>query len=229
MHHLAIQPGASSRGCLRQQFLFQRGFPQKPAPPDRLVSHPVLRPAPLLHYFLQPTPPRHAVLGDMLFTQQPVHRQPRPAFARTLQILRPTAPLIIPQVLPRTHQLRPRRIQMDVIAHCPQIPVPAPIHNQRLVPPAEQVPKHLVPPVKPRRIGAQKPFHPRHQVGLRRLHHQMKMIRHQAQCQHLPPRLPARLPQRGQKPPPILIILENRLPPVPPAQHMVDSSRILNS
>lgn len=49
----------------------------------------------------------------------------------------------------------------------------------------------------------------------------MKMIPHQAQRMSLPARLGAILPKRFQQPLPILIliILENRLPPMPAIHH----------
>jgi hypothetical protein len=65
--------------------------------------------------------------------------------------------------------------------HRLEITIPAAVHNQCLVTTAEQVPEKFVPPIEARRISAQQPFHPRHQIGLRRLHHQMKMIGHEAE------------------------------------------------
>ena len=41
-----------------------------------------------------------------------------------------------------------------------------------------------MPPVKPRRIGPQKPFHAIDQVGLRRFHHGMEVIAHQTIGMH---------------------------------------------
>ena len=87
----------------------------------------------------------------------------------------------------------PHRIQMHKIAHCFQIARAAPIHDQRLVTSAEQMPEPFVPPVKPRRIRTQKPLHARHQVRPRRFHDQMKMIAHQTIGMHLPTGLPTRL------------------------------------
>ena len=67
-------------------------------------------------------------------------------------------------------------------------------HHQRLVSPVEQMPKHPVPAVEPRHVRTQNPPHPRHQIRLRRLHHQVEMIAHQAIRMHLPARLLSRLP-----------------------------------
>ena len=39
--------------------------------------------------------------------------------------------------------------------------------------------EHFVPPIEAAGVSAQKPFHPGDQIGLGRLDHQMKMIRHE--------------------------------------------------
>ncbi len=115
---------------------------------------------------------------------------------------------------PALQFFRPRRIQMDVITHRFQIPRAASVHDQRFVVSAEQVSHELVPPVEPAGVGAQKPFHPGHQVRLRRLHHQMKMIGHQTQRLHLPTRLDAH---------------ENCLPTISPVQDMIDRPLVFHS
>ena len=61
------------------------------------------------------------------------------------------------QRLVRRQEPGPHWIQMYVIANAMQITIAAPIHNQRLVAPAEQMSENLVPPVESRGIGAQKP------------------------------------------------------------------------
>jgi hypothetical protein len=185
---------------LPQQLLPKRLRPQTPSPPQLLVIRSRLPRPQFLQRALQLPPPRRAVLGNVILPQQPLHPQPRPPLPRTLQVFRPTAPPILPQRLLRLQQLRPRRIQMHVIAHRPQIPAAAAIHHQRLVATAEQMSEQLVPPVEPARVRAQKPLHPGHQIPLRRFHHQMKMVGHEAQGLHLPAGFPAGLAQRGEKP-----------------------------
>jgi len=91
------------------------------------------------------------------------------------------------------------------------------------------MPEHLVPPVEPAGVSAQKPLHPAHQRRLRRFHHQMKMIGHQTIRMHLPAAALAGLAQCLNKPQPILIIPEDRLPSIAPIHHMVNRSRILHS
>ena len=118
---------------------------------------------------------------------------------------------------------------MDVIAHPLQIAVARTVHHQGLVAPAEQVPDELVPPVEPRRVSAQEPLHPRHQIGPRRFHHQMKVIKHQTPGMHLPVRLATALAQGEQKQFPILLIPEDRLPPIPAMHHVIDGPRIFDS
>ena len=70
------------------------------------------------------------------------------------------------------------------------------------------------------RIDLQQPFHPENKVGLRCLNDQMKMIAHQAVGMQLPLRLLARLAQGGEKPLPILVILENILSAIPTIHHV---------
>ena len=112
--------------------------------PRRIACNPRLSPPPpLLQRLRQLPPPGRAVLRNPIFPQQPVHPQPGQPLAGAFQILRPTAPPILPQWLLRRQQLRPRRIQMHIIAHRLQIAVAAAIHDQRLVTPAEQMANNL--------------------------------------------------------------------------------------
>ena len=104
-------------------------------------------------------------------------------------------------------------IQSKVI-HRPQIPVPAALYDQGLVSTAEQMSKEPVPPIEPPCERPQPPLHSGHQIGLGGLDHRMKMVGHRTIGVHLPAGLLARLGQGFQKPPPILIIPEDRLPPV---------------
>src|SRR5438045_6865023 len=57
------------------------------------------------------------------------------------------------------------------------------------------MPEVLVAAVEPAGINAHQPFHPGHQVGLGRLHHQMKMIAHEAKRMNLPAGFLARFGQ----------------------------------
>jgi len=69
---------------------------------------------------------------------------------------------------------------MHVITHRLEIPLAAPIHDQRLIPAAKQVSKFLVPPVIAAGIDPEEPLHPHHQVGLGRFDDQVKMFAAQA-------------------------------------------------
>jgi len=89
--------------------------------------------------------------------------------------------------------------------------------------------EQLVPPVEPARVSAQKPFHARHQIPLRRLHHQMKMIPHQTQRMNLPARSGANLPERFDEPLAIPVIFEYLLTPIPAIHHMINRARIFHS
>ena len=118
---------------------------------------------------------------------------------------------------------------MHIITHRLQVPIPTPVHNQRLVTTAEQAAEEFVAPVEAAGVSTQKPLHPSHQVGARGLDHQMKMIRHQAQRMHLPAGFVAGLARRAEEALPILLIPGNRLPPVPAIYRMINRPRIFNS
>lgn len=70
-----------------------------------------------------------------------------------------------------------------------------------------------VPPVEAVGIGAQKPFHSGDQIRLRRLDHQMKMIRHKDIGVNLPVRLCARLGEGLDKALAVRLVQEDRLAP----------------
>src|SRR6266536_282967 len=113
--------------------------------------------------------------------------------------------------------------------HGLQVPIAAAVHDQRLVMSAEQVTEEFVAPDEPAGVSTQKPLHPRHQVAARRLDHQMKMIRHEAERMHLPAGFVAGLARRAEEALPILLIPGNRLPPVPAIYRMINRPRIFNS
>ena len=208
-----------------QQFLPKTFRPPAPPPPQVL---PLLSPLAhfeflaLLHAELQLPPATRVVRVHPPFTQHPIHSQPPRPFAGTLQILRKTAPAIVLQGLLPLQQPGPRRIQMHVITHRLEITLAVPLHDQRLIPPAKQVPKFFVPPIIAAGVGPQQPLHPGHQVGLGRLQHQVKVVAHQAIRVHLPAGLLTGRRQRLQQPLPVLVIPKDRLPPVAPIHHMID-------
>ena len=86
-----------------------------------------------------------------------------------------------------------------------------------------------MPPVKPTGVSAQKPFHPGDQIALRRLHHPMKMIAHQAIGLHLPIRLGASFPQRLEEAQPVGVILEDRLPAIAAIHDVIKGPGIFHS
>src|SRR5258708_6562119 len=98
---------------------------------------------------------------------------------------------------------------MHIVAHRPQIPIPAAVHNQGFVTPAEQVPEELVSPIEAAGKGSQEPFHSGGEVGLRVFDDQVKVIAHQTIRMHLPASLRASPPKFSQEPPAIYIIFEN--------------------
>jgi hypothetical protein len=66
--------------------------------------------------------------------------------------------------------------------------------------------------LEPPGVGAQKPFHPDHKIGLRCFDHQTKMIAHQTKRMHLPIGLAAG--KRFQKALTVSIVAEDRFAPV---------------
>jgi hypothetical protein len=74
-----------------------------------------------------------------------------------------------------------------------------------------QISKKLVPPIESPGVGAEKPFHPGHQVSSGRFDHQMEMIAHETERMHLPAGLGARLAQCPEKASAILLIAKDRL------------------
>jgi hypothetical protein len=76
----------------------------------------------------------------------------------------------------------------------------------------------FVPAVEARRIGAEKPFHPGRQIGLRRFHHQMKMIERQTIGVDLPVGFRTTLRQCLEETCAVVIIGKDRLAPIAPAR-----------
>jgi hypothetical protein len=83
--------------------------------------------------------------------------------------------------------------------------------------------------VEPPRVSPQKPFHPRHQIGLRRLDHQMKMIVHQAIRVNLPTGLDAGFGEGVKEPLAIGVVAENEFATVTAVQDVVNRTGILNA
>lgn len=80
-----------------------------------------------------------------------------------------------------------------------------------------------MPMVEPNRIAAQQPPHPRDQVGVGRLHHQVKMVAHQTVGMHLKTGLLAGFRQRLEKILSVHVIQVNGLLTIPTAHDVVKS------
>ena len=118
---------------------------------------------------------------------------------------------------------------MDVIAHRLQVAVARAIHRQGLVAPAEQVSEEFVSSIEPRRVRAQEPLHPRHQLGPWSFHNPNESD-WASDTRHEPasPSCPG-LAQSGQKQSPILVILEDRLASIPTIHQVINRPRIFDS
>src|SRR5215218_3506838 len=91
------------------------------------------------------------------------------------------------------------------------------------------MPEEFVPAIEPARVSAQEPFHPCDQIGLRRLHHEVEVVGHQAIGMNLPTRLGTCFSQCGEEPLAIGVVLENSLSTVATVHDVIDRTRILDS
>ena len=87
----------------------------------------------------------------------------------------------------------------------------------------------LATPVESTSVSAQQPFHPGDQIGLRRLDHDMKMIRHEDIGVNLPARLGANLAQRFDEALAIRIIHEDQFAPVTAIHDVIKRASLLDS
>ena len=118
---------------------------------------------------------------------------------------------------------------MHIIAHCPQVPVAAPIHHQCLVAAAKDMAKEFVPVIEPEGVCAQKPAHPCHQIGIGRFHHQVKMVPHQTVGMHLITGLQTRFSKRLEKVLAIHVTQKDVAFAVRTTHDVVDGSKVLDS
>src|SRR4051794_33728446 len=86
----------------------------------------------------------------------------------------------------------------------------------------------MVTPIEAHRVGAQEPFHSRHQVGARGFDHEMKMIAHQTPGMQLAVCLGARPAQRLQEESSIRRIAKDILPAIAAIHHVIDCARVFD-
>jgi len=113
-----------------QQFLPKLLAAQTPSPLYRLEFRSQIFPPPLFGQPGKLFASRRAVLGDAFLPQQPVHPQPGRPLPGRLEVISIAAPGKRLQRLPALEQSRPRRIQMHIVAHRPQIAIAAPLDEQ---------------------------------------------------------------------------------------------------
>jgi len=118
---------------------------------------------------------------------------------------------------------------MDIIPGTPEITACAPLDDERLVPPAEDMTKTLVPVVQPDGVRAQQPAHALDQLGVGRFHDQVKMVAHQAAGVDLPAGPLAGLGQGLEEVLSIDVVDKNVLLAVTPAHDVVNGAGILDS
>jgi sorbitol-specific phosphotransferase system component IIA len=164
-----------------------------------------------------------------MFTQQPVHSNPRGPVGWGGEIPPQTTPGIGEHPVLGANQPRPDRVQVHVIADRLEVPVAAALDDQGLVPAAEYVPGELAPVVQAPGVAAQKPAHPGDQVGVGGLDDQVKLVPHQAVSMHLETGLLTRFRQRLEEVLPIHVVVEDVFPPITPAEHMINGPGKLHS
>src|SRR5208282_6646879 len=118
---------------------------------------------------------------------------------------------------------------MHIITDGFEISAGAAIDDQRLVAPAEEVAKLLVPPIETAGIGSQQPLHAGDQIRAGCFDDQVKMVGHQAPGMDLLAGFFTRLVQRLYKRPEVLLLLEDGVTPIPSAHDVVNSPGILNA
>lgn len=212
-----------------QQFLVKFFAAQRPAAPDLLPYFGLIFPTTQLHAPAKLPPTGGAVFGDAGFTQHPVGPQPLRPFRTGLQVGRVTAPGIIAELINGLEEFGARGIEMHVIASRAQVPRAAAIDNERFVAAAEEVAEIAVPAIESGGVGAQQPFHARHEVGARSFHHEMKVVAHQTISVHLPAGFLASFTQGFEKALAVLIIMENIFAPVAAVHEVVDRPFVLHA
>ena len=167
--------------------------------------------------------------GQRRFPPQPRrHRQfLRIALAMAIQVR--LFPRIAQQSIFRFEQFSPQGIQRHVITHRLEIPTAAAIDDQGFGAAVEHMAQELVPVIQSDGLGDQEPAHPRHQAGVGRFDHQVKVGAHQTIGRHLKARFLARFGQRLWEILPVHILQKNVLPPVATAHDVVNGPRIFHS
>ena len=95
------------------------------------------------------------------------------------------------------------------------------LHHHRLEPPLEDMPHPAMRAVVPLGVNPIELAHARTQIAFHRLHHNVKVVAHQAVGVAHPVKALTHLAQQSQPVKPILVIQKNRLAPVPARSHVV--------
>jgi hypothetical protein len=128
-----------------------------------------------------------------------------------------------------TNKTGAHRIQVNIVAHRLQVAIAAAIHDEGLVPAAEEVAEFLLSMIKSVGVNTQQPLHPRDQVGARRLEDQMKVVAHETPGVNLPVGFFTRLAQRFQQELAVDVVHKDSLTAVSAIHHVVHRAGILNS
>jgi hypothetical protein len=101
--------------------------------------------------------------------------------------------------------------------------VPVWINQRGTIATGKEVPRELMPSIEARRVGAEKPFHPGHEVGLRCFNDEMKMIRHETIGAYLPGGFGAAVSECLEKGFSIVVVSKNLFPAIAATGDVINS------
>ena len=93
-------------------------------------------------------------------------------------------------------------------------------------PPLKQMPDPSVTAVVRLRVAPAEQLHPARERPIGHVEHEMHVVRHEAVDETPPAELPRHHAQKLEVPLPVVVVREDRLPPVPAARHVVDPGRL---
>ena len=135
----------------------------------------------------------------------------------------------IKEPLLQGHHAGPHGLEVDIGAQHREIAALPRIRHDRLVATLEKMAAETVPRVEAHRPCGLEPAHPRNQIGLGRLQQEMVVVGHRHLRRHPPARALAHLAQGLEEATPIRGVLENRLPPVPAFENVINRPGIYHA
>jgi hypothetical protein len=178
------------------------------------------------------TAPARRGVGAPERRQAALHGQPRWALpGRVGEAPGQAAPAISEQTFPAADrdQTGACRIEVHVISQRTVKVAAASLDRDGLVPVAEEPAPRAMPAIEAPGIHVLQPFHTGDQVGLGRFQKQVVVIVQQHPSVDAPPGAAASFGQGGEPVAPVVLIPENRLPPIAPRHDVIERACILES